>query len=85
MYPDMHILDFVYLRFFSEHFEELQPLFTADPLLLRTLMYLVPQDDIPAVLNQISPYLATSWLAFRILEYGRRMLTWLEVGKARTN
>ena len=47
----------------AQLFEELRPLFTLDPLLLRTLIYLAPQQDLPVMLEMIPPYLAVTWLA----------------------
>ena len=55
---------FLLFRFFDAWlFEEFRPLFTLDPLLLRTLIYLAPQQDLPAMLKLIPPYLAVTWLA----------------------
>ena len=47
----------------AELFEKFRPLFALDPLLLRTLIYLTPQQDLPAILKLIPPYLAVTWLA----------------------
>ena len=47
----------------AELFEKFRPLFTLDPLLLQTLIYLTPQQDLLVVLELIPPYLAVTWLA----------------------
>jgi len=53
-------------RFFQENFEEYRQLFLLDPLLLQVFLYLTPKKDIPTLIEQVPPYLSTTWLALQL-------------------
>ena len=60
---------FLWFRFVDHFYQQLEPLFSADPLLLYDFIYLCPEDDYPRLFEKIPASLSLAWLSYKHLSH----------------